>query len=273
MGRPCKDCGNTDYDEWYATTCHILMSCKENAEYAKELEELKALKLQMGETDKRFKMLMEAHERTLVFERQLIDERNAANRLNVSLQNALLNISQVLGTGACKANKCEGCQFEMEEAAGIARENLAVKKNDERFQRCECGHSNHGVGIDGVCPQVGCECKAFVLKPVGLARICTCTGHGHTDECELAHKPIQEVIKELHGNAQCDQPQCSCHFPPWTDLTKPEKREVSSPKKGKFPNKAVNGCKCPCHAEIAEDGSGWPCGVDECAPCHVEPHR
>ncbi len=45
------------------------------------------------------------------------------------------------------------------------------------------------------------------------------------------------------------------------------------PKKGEFPNKSVNGCKCPCHAEIAEDGVGWPCGEDECRPCHVEPRR
>lgn len=43
------------------------------------------------------------------------------------------------------------------------------------------------------------------------------------------------------------------------------------PKKGEFPDKSVNGCKCPCHREIAEDGTGWPCGYDECGPCHVEP--
>ncbi len=37
---------------------------------------------------------------------------------------ALVYIAQVLGSGACTQNKCEGCQFEVGEAAAIAREAI-----------------------------------------------------------------------------------------------------------------------------------------------------
>lgn len=37
---------------------------------------------------------------------------------------ALVSIAQVLGTGACKANKCDGCQLEMGQAAYEARKAI-----------------------------------------------------------------------------------------------------------------------------------------------------
>jgi len=41
---------------------------------------------------------------------------------------ALKDITDILGTGACKANSCEGCDYEMKEAARVAREALALIK-------------------------------------------------------------------------------------------------------------------------------------------------
>ena len=34
---------------------------------------------------------------------------------------ALVSIAQVLGTGRCRANKCDGCRFDVREAAVTAR--------------------------------------------------------------------------------------------------------------------------------------------------------
>jgi len=82
--------------------------------------------------------------------------------------------------------------------------------------------------------------------------------HVHDGDCKICYWPCED--------SNCDKPQvfvCPNHKEPTT----------SSPKKGEFPDKSVNGCKCPCHAEIAQDGAGYPCGYDECAPCHVEPPR
>lgn len=37
---------------------------------------------------------------------------------------ALVSIAQILGTGRCNANKCEGCQYELEQAAFEARKAI-----------------------------------------------------------------------------------------------------------------------------------------------------
>lgn len=42
------------------------------------------------------------------------------------LRAALRDIANVLGTGACKNIGCDGCAYEMDEAADIAREALAL---------------------------------------------------------------------------------------------------------------------------------------------------
>jgi hypothetical protein len=76
---------------------------------------------------------------------------------------------------------------------------------------------------------------------------------------------MKKVIAESHADCPC----AVCLLE--SRLT--EKRAVSPPKKGEFPDRSVNGCKCPCHAEIAEDGVGYPCGEDECRPCHVKPPK
>jgi hypothetical protein len=46
MRKSCPHCGSTDFDEWYMTTCHTILSCKEWDESEKKLGELKhALKV------------------------------------------------------------------------------------------------------------------------------------------------------------------------------------------------------------------------------------
>lgn len=40
---------------------------------------------------------------------------------------ALVHVAQVLGYGSCTANKCEGCQYEMQEAAIVARRAAGMK--------------------------------------------------------------------------------------------------------------------------------------------------
>jgi hypothetical protein len=108
--------------------------------------------------------------------------------------------------------------------------------------------------------------------PEGDFRFC----HGEKDRLLLQVRAMQEIVDaakaigSFEHLADLEDPK-----DPWyrLHLAITEKREVITPKKGEFPNKAVNGCKCPCHAEIAEDGTGWPCGEEECAPCHVEPPR
>lgn len=45
---------------------------------------------------------------------------------------ALVSIAQVLGTGLCKQNKCEGCQYEMRDAAVTARRAIGWKINGPR---------------------------------------------------------------------------------------------------------------------------------------------
>lgn len=65
-----------------------------------------------------------------------------------------------------------------------------------------------------------------------------------------AEKPVCEVFVPIIG-AKCSQPlPCRDHA---------EKRV-----------EVVLNCACPCHEEIKKLGHGFPCGVDECAPCARE---
>lgn len=79
-------------------------------------------------------------------------------------------------------------------------------------------------------------CRLHTVKPVGLARICTCTGQGHTDECELAHKRV-EAPQIVGCCSECNwshEPHdCFCH---------PAKRK----------------CVCGCH--VGGVGSATACG-------------
>lgn len=62
--------------------------------------------------------------RQLMFAGPLWECANEVTRL----QNDLQEIINILGTGACLANTCPGCRYEMEAVADLARRALAKDK-------------------------------------------------------------------------------------------------------------------------------------------------
>lgn len=97
-------------------------------------EENDALKLQIEELKKQSKTDIHVMGEISKARDSIVAERDAALLQNQELQKALANIRQMLGTGACKANKCDGCQFEMEEAARIVKKY--IEKRSEISPLC-----------------------------------------------------------------------------------------------------------------------------------------
>lgn len=97
---------------------------------------------------------------------------------------------------------------------------------------------------------------------------------GHCSGCKELPCWTDHLLERTGSQKRIDLPQtggCICDDGPARNIKCPVHEGGHSLKRNdENTGKAVNGCKCPCHAEIIAEGSGWPCGVDECAPCHVK---
>lgn len=96
-----------------------------------------------------------------------------------------------------------------------------------------------------------------------------------TEKTKCEHKDWQDVSEIVHNAEQCT----GC----WILRKKPSGEVCGQPILGGYPCPAVMPCShhpqiekrveeppkcaCPCHPEIKRLGYGFPCGVDECAPC------
>jgi hypothetical protein len=111
--------------EWWALADEQTEGTNTEALYRSYGDETAKLEHQLAEAQEQFEQAIQISlsqaKRGETAERER-DEALAARDRAVE---ALEHISEVLGTGACRVNACEGCQYEMQDAAETARATLA----------------------------------------------------------------------------------------------------------------------------------------------------
>lgn len=142
-------------------------------------------------------------------EQKIAHELKVANLKARDYENTLKSVRSILGTGACSANKCEGCEVEVAEAIRVVNDALPDSKG-----KAVCGEWVAGVGeciAPKPCRVHGSQDQTLTSSRAGAS--VTCPGCGETYEQTVLHscrRPNDKRKEHHHPCSDCRKVLIGC---------------------------------------------------------------